>query len=72
MKQNVPGKRCSSGMQKATAQRPSKNSSLRSQKLVKRERKCLRKIGKGESRTIGKEEPAADHSLFQILTLIPK
>lgn len=38
MRWKVPGKRCSSGMQKATAQRPSRNSNLRSQKLVRRER----------------------------------
>lgn len=38
MRWKVPGKRCSSGMQKATAQRPSRNSSLRTQKLVRRER----------------------------------
>lgn len=40
MRWKVPGKRCSSGTQKATAQRPSKNSSLRSQKLVKRAKKA--------------------------------
>lgn len=55
MKWKVPGKRCSSGMQKATVQRPSRNSSLRSQKLVSRERKTGLE-GKGEWTVVPTEE----------------
>lgn len=48
MRWKVPGKRCSSGMQKAIAQRPSRNSSLRNQKLVRRQNKTQEKAKESE------------------------